>query len=68
MKRTSFWSKRVAVPDFGPCRVNWAAPYAYALGTKAAVVKWQRAHGNFAGGVFRRSTWRALLRAFKPFA
>lgn len=28
--RTSFWSKKVATPDHGPCRVaglNWAAPY-----------------------------------------
>lgn len=30
MARTSFWSKRVAAPDFGPCRpadLNWAATY-----------------------------------------
>ncbi len=30
MARTSFWTKRVAAPDYGPCRprdLNWAAPY-----------------------------------------
>ena len=30
MKRTSFWTGRVAASDYGPCRVrdlNWAAPY-----------------------------------------
>ena len=30
MKRTSFWTHRVAAPDYGPCRardLNWAAPY-----------------------------------------
>jgi peptidoglycan hydrolase-like protein with peptidoglycan-binding domain len=30
MKRTSFWSGRVAAPDYGPCRtrdLNWAVPY-----------------------------------------
>jgi peptidoglycan hydrolase-like protein with peptidoglycan-binding domain len=30
MKRTSFWSGRVAARDYGPCReadLNWAAPY-----------------------------------------
>ena len=28
--RTSFWTKQVATPDYGPCRqpdMNWAAPY-----------------------------------------
>jgi peptidoglycan hydrolase-like protein with peptidoglycan-binding domain len=31
MGRTSFWSRAVARPDYGPCRpadLNWAAPYA----------------------------------------
>ena len=30
MARTSFWTKRVAARDYGPCRprdLNWAAPY-----------------------------------------
>jgi peptidoglycan hydrolase-like protein with peptidoglycan-binding domain len=30
MGRTSFWSKELAAPDYGPCRpadLNWAAPY-----------------------------------------
>jgi hypothetical protein len=30
MKRTSFWTGKVAAPDYGPCRardLNWAAPY-----------------------------------------
>ncbi len=30
MKRTSYWTGRVAAPDYGPCRprdLNWAAPY-----------------------------------------
>jgi len=30
MGRTSFWTKRVAVAEYGPCRaadLNWAAPY-----------------------------------------
>ena len=29
MKRTSYWSKKVAVPEYGPCRTwltNWASP------------------------------------------
>jgi hypothetical protein len=32
MGRTSFWTKKVAAQDFGPCRpadLNWAAPYAH---------------------------------------
>jgi peptidoglycan hydrolase-like protein with peptidoglycan-binding domain len=36
MKRTSFWSGKVAVPDYGPCReagLNWAAPYTSARTT-----------------------------------
>jgi hypothetical protein len=128
MKRTSFWSKRIAGPEYGPCRVrdlNWAASYAaarwsrctrysqvsaparastllksltacsgqvlrvgsqgagvkavqqalrttangtFGTGTKAAVVKWQKARGIPADGVVRASTWRALLRTFKPVA
>jgi peptidoglycan hydrolase-like protein with peptidoglycan-binding domain len=31
MKRTSFWTKKVAANDYGPCRpqdLNWAPPYA----------------------------------------
>jgi len=30
MRRTSFWTGRVAAPDYGPCRprdLNWAPPY-----------------------------------------
>jgi len=36
MKRTSFWSGKVAAPDYGPCReagLNWAAPYTKARTT-----------------------------------
>ena len=36
MKRTSFWTRTVAAPDFGPCRtpeLNWAAPYRSARST-----------------------------------
>lgn len=36
MGRTSFWTRQVAVPDYGPCRaadLNWAAPYRVARTT-----------------------------------
>jgi hypothetical protein len=34
----------------------------------AAAVEWQESYGIFADGVVRASTWRAMLRAFKPVA
>jgi hypothetical protein len=36
MKRTSFWTDKVAATDYGPCReagLNWAAPYTAARST-----------------------------------
>ena len=36
MKRTSFWTRKVAATDYGPCReagLNWAAPYVSARTT-----------------------------------
>ncbi len=36
MGTTSYWTQRVAAPDYGPCRaadLNWAAPYAKARTT-----------------------------------
>ena len=36
MQRTSYWTKRVAATDYGPCRnadLNWAAPYTGYNGT-----------------------------------
>jgi peptidoglycan hydrolase-like protein with peptidoglycan-binding domain len=37
MKRTSFWTKKVAATDYGPCRpadLNWSPPYSGPRGTE----------------------------------
>ncbi len=124
--KTSYWTRQLAAPDYGPCRpadLNWAAPYAvanpipctrypavkppkgasttlkaltsysgmvlrqkstgpavkavqkvvgvsptgtYGQATRAAVLKWQRAHGLPASGGINHTTWRALLEDQAP--
>ena len=76
MSRTSFWTKKVATRDYGPCRprdLNWAAPYRVARGTPCPSYPTVKAPAGasalrktltaYSGQVLRRGSTGAGVRA-----
>jgi hypothetical protein len=76
MGRSSFWSKRVARPDYGPCRdkdLNWAAPYTKAnrtlcksyprVSAKPGASKTLKTLTTYSGMVLRKGSQGAAVKA-----
>jgi peptidoglycan hydrolase-like protein with peptidoglycan-binding domain len=64
MGRTSFWSKRVAATDYGPCRpadLNWAAPYQAANPRRCAAYPPVRPPAGASATLGALTTWSGIV-------
>ena len=64
MGRTSFWSKRVAATDYGPCRpadLNWAAPYRAANATRCTAYPRVRPPARASATLVALTTWSGIV-------